>query len=118
MKVRIFKARLDNLYIRYNSCPVNYDKVYNCMEGWCAYSKNTDSYNLRKGIVSDFSEMPSKEISSKEVNRMLSLFQDIFLRIPDVVFFKYAFELERIDYRHFNHALAYPFRSQLFHYAF
>lgn len=71
--IRIFKGKLNSLHMKYSSGSIGYDNIYNCIEGWCAYSKNTDSYNLRGRIVSDFSERFSREVSSKEVNRMLRL---------------------------------------------
>ncbi len=54
---------------RYNHQEIDYDELYDFLEGWIAYTKNANTYKLRKKILADFeSEFPNG-IPSKEINR-------------------------------------------------
>ena len=70
--LRKFNRKLIALCSGYAQDEVNYDQLYDLMEGWSAYAKYADTFKLRKRILSSFEQTFSKEISSKEVNRGLS----------------------------------------------
>lgn len=67
-----FKRKLKEIYSLYDNEEIGYDTIYDFMEGWLAYAKHADTYNLRKRIIAEFEQKFSSEISSKEVNRGLS----------------------------------------------
>jgi retron-type reverse transcriptase len=48
---------------------IDYDKVYDFFEGWCAYAKNASTYKLRKNVLQNYGKRYRKEVSTKEVNR-------------------------------------------------
>ena len=66
-----FKAKFELYTSKYKKGQINYDEIYNFLEGWLAYAKNADTYKLRKNIIKEFDNIFKKEISSKEVNRYL-----------------------------------------------
>ena len=66
-----FYRKYEKMYTLYRCNTVDYDKVYDFMEGWIAYAKNANTFNVRKIILSGFEERYPLEISSKEVNRYL-----------------------------------------------
>ncbi len=48
---------------------IDYDKIYDFLEGWLAYAKNANTYKLRKTILEAIEKKFAKEISTKEINR-------------------------------------------------
>ena len=47
---------------------IDYDIIYDFLEGWMAYAKQADTFKLRRKILSHFEEkMP--DVSSKEINK-------------------------------------------------
>ncbi len=64
-----FRRKYARLQKQYDNGIILYDQMYDFMEGWIAYAKNADTYNLRKEIATKFEEKFCHEISSKEVNR-------------------------------------------------
>mgnify|MGYP001607320379 FL=1 len=66
-----FKDKIDALYSRYLEGITDYDKVYDLVEGWIAYAKQADTYNLRRKILAQLESGFSHQLSSKEVNRHL-----------------------------------------------
>lgn len=71
--LRKFKRKLDQYGLEYDSQLISYDKIYNFLEGWQAYAKNADTYNLRKKILTEMEDKFSNEISTKEVNKYSKL---------------------------------------------
>ncbi len=67
--IRKFRNKLSKLEEQYDNKQIDYDKVYDAIEGWVAYSKTADTYNLRRKILSAISEKFAGEISTKEYNR-------------------------------------------------
>ena len=53
----------------YDKGKIEYDSMYDFMEGWIAHAKYANTYKLRKKVLSHFEFTFPKEISSKEVNR-------------------------------------------------
>jgi len=68
--VRYFKHKFSLLTIPNNLNKIPYDKIYDFMEGWCAYAKHANTYNLRQIFIAQFEEQFPTEISSKEINRI------------------------------------------------
>ncbi|MBD3164069.1 hypothetical protein GF323_02640 [Candidatus Woesearchaeota archaeon] len=54
----------------YKNCEIDYDSIYDFMEGWFAYAKHANTHNLRKKISAELDSNFSNEISTKEINRM------------------------------------------------
>ncbi len=67
-----FKRKLKEISLLYDNKTIDYDVVYDFMEGWCAYAKHANTYKLRQKILTEFEVKFYQEISSKEVNRSLS----------------------------------------------
>jgi RNA-directed DNA polymerase len=58
---------------KYKNSEISYDIIYDFLEGWIAYAKNADTFNLRKKILEDFdAEFPNK-LSAKEINKYLKI---------------------------------------------
>ncbi len=71
--LRKFRRKLIEICRLHELNQISYDKVYDFMEGWCAYAKHADTYNMRKNILNSFEEKFSQEISSKEINRLAAI---------------------------------------------
>lgn len=69
--IRKFKNKLRLLRNKYQIGIINYDKIYDFLEGWCAYIQHTDSYKLKKKMLKPIEKMINAEISTKEINRYL-----------------------------------------------
>nr|AQS33187.1 hypothetical protein [uncultured archaeon] len=67
--VRHFQKRYNSLYNEYVTEKCNYDRVYDFLEGWMAYAKQANTYNLRKRILLKMEERFPQDISAKEFNR-------------------------------------------------
>jgi hypothetical protein len=70
---RKFRNKLELLCIIYDKAEISYDKVYNSLEGWCAYTKNADCFSLKSKLFALIAEKFENEISDKEINRCLNL---------------------------------------------
>ena len=68
--IRYFHRKLQEVYNDFETGVIGYDKVYDFVEGWCAYAKNANTYNLRKILLDDFEKRFITNISTKEVNRI------------------------------------------------
>jgi len=55
----------------YSKGETAYDEIYDFIEGWIAYAKNANTYNLRKKISGELERAFPDEISAKEINRCL-----------------------------------------------
>lgn len=64
------KKRLHILREEYINNKTGYDTIYGIFEGWFAYAKNADTYNLRKKIAVEIENSFPNEISTKEINRI------------------------------------------------
>jgi hypothetical protein len=60
---------------------IDYDKIYDFVEGWFAYAKNADTHNLRKKISVELENVFLNEISSKEINRISKSQESIYKNI-------------------------------------
>lgn len=52
---------------------IDYDEIYDFIEGWIAYAKNANTYKLRKKLLADFESKFPNEILTKEINRYLHI---------------------------------------------
>ncbi len=55
-------------YIKNN---IDYDNIYDYIEGWIAHAKYANTYKLRKKLLNEIEETFPNEISTKEINRLL-----------------------------------------------
>ena len=53
----------------YHTLSLDYDLIYDFMEGWMAHAKHANTYNFRKRVLTEFEASFCHETSSKEVNR-------------------------------------------------
>jgi len=65
-----FNKKLQALRNDYKCCAANYDAIYDFVEGWVAYSKQANTYNLRKRMLNLLWEQFAGEVSTKEFNRL------------------------------------------------
>ncbi len=66
---RKFQRKLRENTSLFENKQIDYDKLYDFMEGWIAYAKHANTYKMRKKALVPFEEQFSCEISSKEINR-------------------------------------------------
>ena len=71
--IRKMKRKLKSLAQEYKLHKVDYDSVYDFLEGWTAYVKSANSYKLRRKITAEFEKDFAKEISTKEISRYLKI---------------------------------------------
>ncbi len=64
-----FYRKCDEKSAAYKERKIQYDSIYDFMEGWIAYVKNANTFKARKKILSDFERRYPLEISTKEINR-------------------------------------------------
>ncbi len=69
--LRKFQRKLNQTYSLFEKGLINYDRAYDFIEGWSAYAKNANTYNLRQNYLQEFERRYPLEISTKEVNRLL-----------------------------------------------
>ncbi|MFH1510983.1 MAG: reverse transcriptase/maturase family protein [Candidatus Woesearchaeota archaeon] len=74
-KQNIGKMKSQMTFLKHKFCQSieTYDKIYDTMEGWIAYAKNADTYNLRRSIMTDLEHEFLGELSTKEINRLSKL---------------------------------------------
>lgn len=68
--LRKFSNKLKSLSEEYAKGEIDYDIIYDFLEGWFAYAKQAHSYNFRMNVVKFVDEHFSNEISTKEINRL------------------------------------------------
>ncbi|MBI4738436.1 hypothetical protein HY772_02550 [Candidatus Woesearchaeota archaeon] len=76
--IRKFQQKLEKLSQQYETGTTSYDRIYDTLEGWYAYTKNADMHNKRKAIMSKAAEKFESEISTKEIDRYLKNIGCIF----------------------------------------
>jgi hypothetical protein len=59
------------LFAQYDRKEIDYDKIYDSIEGWVAYSKTADTYKFRNRFLKSIDGKFAGEISTKEYNRYL-----------------------------------------------
>jgi len=68
--IRRFRSNLALLCLNYDLKLADYDKIYDFLEGWLAYSRYANAYNLKTNILKQIETKFSGEISTKEINRL------------------------------------------------
>jgi RNA-directed DNA polymerase len=71
--LRKMKANYEILKKDYKDKRIDYDLVYDFLEGWISYAKHSNSYKLRKKILADFEREFFGKIPTKDINRYLKL---------------------------------------------
>jgi len=74
---RLLKKRNQRQFMReyqentslYNKKEIDYDQMYDFMEGWIAYAKHANTFKFRKKVLTNFEIQFSSDISIKEINR-------------------------------------------------
>ncbi len=69
--IRKFYQKFQELCKEYDHRKAAYDAIYDFIEGWAAYAKNANSYNLRRKITSLLEDKFPNNISTKELNRQI-----------------------------------------------
>ncbi|MEK6940049.1 MAG: reverse transcriptase/maturase family protein, partial [Nanoarchaeota archaeon] len=69
--LRKFFRKKDDLCLLHTKKKVDYDKIYDFMEGWHAYAQHANTFTLWERIVLPFEQKFCREVSSKEINRGL-----------------------------------------------
>ncbi len=67
--LRKMKSRFKALKEQYDQNKIDYDYVYDILEGWVAYAKNANVYKLRRKLAEEIKMSFPNEISTKEINR-------------------------------------------------
>lgn len=67
--VRKLHSKLASFYEDYEKGIVNYDAIYDFLEGWNAHAKNTNTHHLRRKVIKAVEKRFPGEISTKEINR-------------------------------------------------
>ena len=69
--IRMMKTRFKELRGKYLKKMVDYNLIYDFIEGWFAYARQADTYKLRNQIASNLETSFPGQISIKEINRLL-----------------------------------------------
>jgi RNA-directed DNA polymerase len=69
--LRNFRSKFRILKKEYKDKRIDYDTIYDFFEGWFAYAKHANTYNLRKKIAIEMADSFPNEISTKEINRVI-----------------------------------------------
>ena len=73
--MRRFRNKFKELKDDYNKNKIDYDIIYDFLEGWLAHIKHANTYNMRKKIIEDIEKKFPNEISTKEFNKIRKIFQ-------------------------------------------
>lgn len=65
-----FRRKFQSICCDYSIGQCDYDRVYDFMEGWLAYSKHANTYKLRKIILNGLENKFPGKLSTKEINRL------------------------------------------------
>lgn len=71
--LRKFNRKLTSFFSEYDNGLIDYDDIYDSVEGWHAYTKNANTHKRAKKILKHVEERCQGEISSKELDRYLKM---------------------------------------------
>jgi retron-type reverse transcriptase len=71
--IRKFRTKLELMHSEYEVKKVNYDEIYDFLEGWAAYSKYANTFKLRRKHLAQAEELFGGALSTKEFNRYSKL---------------------------------------------
>lgn len=66
MNTRKFKKKLERICKQFENHEIDYDVVYDFLEGWIAYARTANSYNLIENLLNPYVNIIDNDISSKE----------------------------------------------------
>src|SRR3989344_4871314 len=69
--IRHFKRKINECHNLFNKNAIAYDDIYVSFEGWYAYSKNANTFELRKSIEGEFRQLFKGMVSTIEINRQI-----------------------------------------------
>jgi retron-type reverse transcriptase len=75
--IRKFRKKLTRICKKYDNHTIEFDDVYDCIEGWVAHSMQTSSHNLRKKILRPLDKYFDTGISTKEYNRYIKRMKEL-----------------------------------------
>ncbi len=65
--IKKFHRRYELISHQYKNKITSYDTIYNFMEGWIAYAKQANTYNLRHSLLHSFEQHFPQEIAYKQI---------------------------------------------------
>ena len=65
------QRKFNNFYNLFSGNKIDYNKIYESMQGFFTYMKNADTFKLRARLAKQIENLFSNEISSIEINRYL-----------------------------------------------
>jgi hypothetical protein len=68
-----FKKKLELMRLEYKAKKIDYDVVYDFLEGWLAYSKYANTFRLRKKHLAQAECLFAGALSTKELNKYSKL---------------------------------------------
>lgn len=75
--LRKMKFNLVLLKENYEKRETNYDKIYNFLEGWFAYTRQANTYNLRNKVIAELEKGFPGQLSTKEINRLIKEYKKV-----------------------------------------
>ncbi len=75
--LRKTKRRIKQFKQDYDSKVIDYDEIYERLQGWMAYAKQANTYKLRKRLGKEIELSFPSEISDIELDRYIKNFTDI-----------------------------------------
>ena len=74
-----FKRKLETIIKQFKEGVIDFDVVYDFLEGWIAYSKNSNSYNYRIREINKIKDLFNSEISAKEYDKLIKSHKKIII---------------------------------------
>ncbi len=65
--------KLESYKQQYDQKKIDYNKIYDCAQGWIAYARHANTRNLRKRIAQLVDQYFPNELSTTEINRLLKI---------------------------------------------
>jgi len=71
--LKIFKRKLEGFKASFSNNEMNYDRIYESIQGWNAYARFANTYVLRKELGKKTEAYFPNQTSSAEINRIIKL---------------------------------------------
>ena len=65
------QRKLDSYKREYDMTLIDYDKIFEFLQGWCAYAKHANTYKLRDNLSKRIDLYFPRAVSTIEINRLL-----------------------------------------------
>ena len=69
--LRKMQRKLDSYKREYDMTLIDYDKIFEFLQGWCAYAKHANTYKLRNNLSKKIELYFPRAVSTIEINRLL-----------------------------------------------